>query len=74
MAETISTFYTTPGKGYCKVKMKTPSHLYIEYYDNTNRAFFVEDYYDKSIQYVEAIAEDWTLGYHQIGESYELSV
>lgn len=60
----ISTYWADPpGKGYAEVWIDFKEEMgYIEYFDDTEKKFFTEDFPGKSIRYVEDAAENWALG------------
>lgn len=63
MGRKISTYYADKGKGYCEVHMDMKEELcYIKYFDSNGKMFFLEDFPNKSLRYVEDAAENWALG------------
>jgi hypothetical protein len=60
--------YTTPNRGYCEIHLDSKNEMfYIKYFDNEGRKFFVEDFPDKSLSYVEEAAENWCSGIKKLG-------
>lgn len=63
MGKKLSTHYPVKGKGWCEIHLDSKNEsLYIKYFDEGGRKFFVEDYPDKTMAYVEDAAENWALG------------
>ena len=63
MGRKISTYYTDNDKGHCEVHMDFKNeYAYIKYFDNNGKLFHTEEYPNKTVAYVENIAEDWVLG------------
>lgn len=65
VVQKISTYYVEDNMGRAEV-VNGPENPQIVYYDGSGHKFFIEDYPGKSIAQVEAIAEDWALGYKQL--------
>lgn len=59
----MSVFYAEnkQGKAVVGIYKEIP---FIEYYDSTGKAFFREEFPEKSIAQVEEIANEWADGYH----------
>ena len=67
MGRKLSTFYSDRDRGYCEVHVDLKNEMfYIKYFDDNNRQFFVEDFPNKSLQYVNDAAENWALGIKKI--------
>jgi len=66
MSRDISVFYADAdeeNKGRAVVGHDTFNEMFIiDYYDNKGRHFFNEEFPNRSLQYVEDAAENWTLG------------
>lgn len=64
MNRKISTYYADPpGRGHCEVWMNFKDEIaYIDYFDDTGKKFYTEDFPNNSIHYVEDAAENWALG------------
>lgn len=63
--------YTTlnNANGHCEIHVDAKNEMfYIKYFDNTGRMFFVEDFPDKSLVYVEEAAENWCRGLKKLEE------
>jgi hypothetical protein len=70
MGKKLSTYYAEKGKGWCEIHLDSKNEsLYIKYFDDEGRKFFVEDFPDKSMRYVEDAAENWALGIKKLEES-----
>lgn len=69
MGRKLSTFYSDRDKGYCEVHVDLKNEMfYIKYFDDNNRQFFVEDFPNKSLQYVNDAAENWACGIKKLEE------
>lgn len=67
MGRKLSTFYSDRDRGYCEVHVDLKNEMfYIKYFDDNNRQFFVEDFPNKSLHYVNDAAENWALGIKKI--------
>jgi hypothetical protein len=63
MGKHLSTYYSDDEKGYCEIHFSFKDEMaYIKYYDENNKQFFLEEFPDKSLRYVEDAAENWALG------------
>jgi hypothetical protein len=63
MGKKLSTYYSDFGKGYCEIHVDYKEEMfYIKYFDNNKKNFFVEEFLNKSMRYVEDAAENWALG------------
>lgn len=63
MGRKLSTYHADDGKGYCEVHFDfKEERAYIKYFDDNNKMFYVENFPDHSVQYVENAAENWALG------------
>lgn len=69
MGKKISTYYTENEKGHCEVHMSfKEEHAYIKYFDENGRQFFLEEFPNKTLRYVEDAAENWALGIKKLSE------
>ena len=69
MGKKLSTYYFDNGKGCCEIHLDSKNEsLYIKYFDESGRKFFVEDFPNKSMLYVENAAENWALGIKKLGD------
>jgi len=67
MTRKLSTYYADHSSSYCEIHMNFKEEmLYINYFDDTGKQFFSEDYPNKSLRYVEDAAENWALGIKQL--------
>lgn len=66
MRKEISTFFSDTQNGYradIVTHIKEDSYLYcIEYFNDKNELFYVEEFPNNSLQYVEDAAENWCMG------------
>tara|TARA_B110000858_G_C17760287_1_gene454182 strand:- start:1027 stop:1239 length:213 start_codon:yes stop_codon:yes gene_type:complete len=63
MGRKLSTWEAPPGRGYCEVHFDYKEEFaYIKYFDANGKQFFIEEFPNKAIGYVEDAAENWTLG------------
>jgi hypothetical protein len=63
MGKKISTYYSDVGKGYCELHVNYKEEMfYLKYFDDNNKQFFIEEFPNRSMQYVEDAAENWALG------------
>ena len=67
MQNVISKYYADDGKGYAVI-VHVRDGLVIEYYDENNKFFFNEEFFDKSLRYVEDAAENWALGIKKLDQ------
>jgi hypothetical protein len=68
MGRKISTYYSDQDNGYCEVHMNfKEEYAYIKYFDDNSKMFFMEDFPNKSMRYVEDAAENWCLGIKKLG-------
>lgn len=59
----IGEYYTQDSSGFCRVMYNSIEELFfIEYFDENNKRFYLEDFPNKSLHYVEDAAENWCLG------------
>lgn len=59
----ISEWETPDNRGKAVVKFSSlDESFFIDYYDNVGHMFFSEDFPNKSLDYVEDAAYDWTTG------------
>ena len=71
MGKKLSIHYSEQGKGHCELHVDMKQEMfYIKYYDNNSKQFYVEDFPNKSLRYVEDAAENWTLGIKKL-EGFE---
>jgi len=69
MGKKLSTYYSDNNKGWCEIHLDSKNEsLYIKYFDESGRKFFVEDFPNKSMLYVENAAENWALGIKKLGD------
>lgn len=61
MGNRISTFFAENGTGRAEVCHAQDSH-YIEYYDQNGVHFHTEHFPNRSINFVEDVAYNWTVG------------
>lgn len=63
MGKKLQTHHSEKGKGKCEIHVDLKQEMfYIKYYDNNNKQFFVEDFPNKALGYVEDAAENWCYG------------
>jgi hypothetical protein len=66
MRKPITTFFSDIQKDYYAtvvVHIKEDSNLYcIEYFNDKNELFYIEEFPNNSIQYVQDAAENWCMG------------
>lgn len=63
MGKHLSTYYTDDDTGYCEVHFDFKDEIaYIKYFDENGKQFYLEEFPNKSITYVNDAAENWTLG------------
>lgn len=63
MGKKIKTIYSDNDKGWCEIHIDTKDELlYIKYFNEEGRRLVVEEFPNKSMQYVEDAAENWALG------------
>lgn len=63
MGKHLSTYYTDDDTGYCEVHFDFKDEIaYIKYFDQNGKQFYLEEFPNKSITYVNDAAENWTLG------------
>lgn len=63
MGRKISTYYSDHDKGFCEIHFDFKEEYgYIKYFDNNEKLFFIEEFKDKSMRYIEDAAENWALG------------
>lgn len=76
MGRKLHTYYAEPeGRGYCEVHFDfKEEYAYIKYFDEHGIVFYVEDFKDKSLTYVESAAENWALGHKKLEGSLQGSL
>ncbi len=63
MGKCLSTFYAESNKGKAEVHMNyKEEYAHIEYFDSNDKRFFIEEFPNKTLRYVEDAAENWSLG------------
>jgi len=63
MGKKVSTVYPTTGKGWCEIHIDPKEELlYIKYFNEGGMTFFIEEFPNKSMHYVEEAAENWANG------------
>lgn len=68
MGKLISTYWADDNKGRAEVHLDAKNEsFYIKYFVHDAQTFWVEDV-EGSLSTVEAVAEDWCLGYHKLFE------
>lgn len=72
MERKISTYYSEDDrKGHAVVYFNFKEEMAsIRYYDNEGHMFFIEEFPNKSLQYVEDTAENWALGIKKLEPAY----
>lgn len=72
MIRKISTFYADGDKGHATVSLDLKREMYqIDYYDNNGRHFFMEEFPNKTMRYVEDAAENWALGIKKLEDEVD---
>lgn len=70
MGKHISTYYSDDDRGYCELHVNYKEEMfYLKYFDDNGKQFFVEDFPNKSMRYVEDAAENWALGIKKLEEN-----
>jgi hypothetical protein len=63
MGRRLSTYYTDDDTGHCEVHFDFKNEMaYIKYFDENGKQFYVEEFPNKSIHYVNDAAENWVNG------------
>lgn len=58
----VSTYFKEDVSGPRAEIHKSPGGYYIQYYDATGNMIKTESHFEKSIHWVENVAENWALG------------
>lgn len=67
MGRKIMTYFTDDGKGYCEVHFDYKEERgYIKYFDDNNHLFYVENFPNNNLKYVEDAAENWAMGIREL--------
>ena len=67
----ISTYWADDGRGYAEVWMNFKEEVaFIKYFDDNGKKFFVEEFPNKSLRYVEDAAENWVMGIKKLEKSH----
>ena len=63
MSRIISTYRTSDETGYCEVHFDFKDEIaYIKYFTESGKQFYLEEFPNKSIHYVNDAAENWVNG------------
>jgi hypothetical protein len=63
MGKRLSTYHTQDDTGYCEVHFDFKNEMaYIKYFDENGKQFYLEEFPNKSIPYVNDAAENWVNG------------
>jgi len=64
MGKKLSTYYSDNGDDYCEIHFDyKEEYAYIKYFDDNGIKYFEESFINKSLNYVESAAENWSQGH-----------